>query len=67
MALSALVDPQAAVASLVAAGCDLAEIEGEIDETESLDEEARSALWLLAWSCTDPDFVESSIDPVHAG
>ena len=54
---------QRAVSDMVSDGADLSEVEEAISYAR-VDEEERSALWLLAWSSRDPD--RAMIPPVTA-
>ena len=45
---------QRTVAEMVSDGADLVDVEHAIEATR-LGEEEKSALWLLAWSCHEPE------------
>lgn len=49
-----LVELQAAVRAFMSAGRSLGEAEAEIIEPCGLDDEAKAALWLYAWSFVPP-------------
>lgn len=66
MAPAPLDSAQQLIVSLLDAGEPLADVELQIDEARSFDEEERAALWLLAWShdAAGPNHAERPIAAV---